>query len=209
MRENILNIPHHIRRLRVVSSERVALVMAGEYTFNRLQDIDFMRDPDLWQAANSYHSCIGSAIKNEGLECITIFTDHSGVFTRARFKPEIIWPWALAELSDSSLWYGAGETLPLSLPSVILNPADEALTVSGGSNENLQLLSAGLARLLITRSHNAYLHGKKTNISALARDAAGEVACALPPDADKTETFRKLLTEVIGLLPSDAMPLDK
>lgn len=204
MQENILNLPHHLRRLRFVHSQRAALAMAGEYHLNDLCEIDRDLSPELWFAAHGYHDSMIDAIVNENMQCRTLWKNTEGNITRALFRPGVIWPWALAELTDNSLWYGAQETTALNLP-----PADKTSRIRNPGNENLQLLSAGLARLLVARSHSAYLNGKRTNISALARDAAVEVAYALPPDADKTETFRKLLTEALSLLPSDVMPLDK
>lgn len=209
MRENILNLPQYLRRLPLVNSEQVALAMAGEYTRNILDDLDRYQEPERWQAAQAFHTCILIAVKLGKLTTAHTFYASPGIPSRALFIPGEIWPWALAELSDGSLWYGAQETSVLSLPPTATPPTDETSHNRNASNESLQLLNAGLARLLVARSHSAYLHGKKTNISALARDAAAEVAYALPPDADKTETFRKLLTESLSLLPSDVMPLDK
>ena len=206
MQENILNLPHHLRRLRLVHSQRVALAMAGEYHLNDLQEIDRNIFPELWFAARAYHESMLDAVENKCLQGSTIWRNIGGDITRVVFRPEVIWPWALAELSDTSPWYGASEAMSAISavpPTGIVSPS------SGGGNETLQLLSAGLARLLVARSHGAYIYGKKPNISALARDAAAEVAYALPPDTDKTESFRKTLTEALNLLPSDIMSLDK
>jgi hypothetical protein len=209
MRENFLNLPHHLRRLRFVPSQLAALAMAGEYQLTELDEVDREHFPELWLAANAYHDNMLSAIVNEGLSCKTYWRDKDSFVTRALFHPEVIWPWVMAELTDNSLWYGAQETTALGLPPAVSPPADETSHIRNGSNENILLLNAALVRLLVARSHSAYLYGKKPNISALARDAAAEVAYALPPDADKTETFRKLLSEALSLLPSDVMSLDK
>lgn len=204
MQENILNLPHHLRRLRFVPSHRAALAMAGEYHLNELWEIDRNMFPELWFAARAYHDSMLNAIANEELSWNTYWRDEEGNITRALFRPDAIWSWALAELSDDSPWYGANNGVLLPSPEVDALPLPNV-----NNNETHQLLISGLARLLVARSHNAYLYGKKPNISALARDAAAEVAYALPPDADKTETFRKLLTEALSLLPSNVMPLGK
>lgn len=202
MRENILNLPQYLRRLRLVSSEQVALAMTGEYTCNFLFELNQSYDPEQYRAAHAFHECIIDAV-DQGLLTYTVrWQGQSGETTGACFEPDEIWSWALAELSDSSPWYGASEAV---VASVVSPPADVALPPSGGGNETQRLLIAGLARLLIARSHSAYLYGKKPNVSALARDAAAEVAYSLPPDADKTESFRKALSEALSLLSATAM----
>jgi hypothetical protein len=184
--------------------------MAGEYTRSTVNDLDRYQEPERWQAAQAFHMCILIAVKVGKLTTVKTFYEAPGIPSRALFEPDKIWPWALAELTDSSPWYGADETPALSLPSPVSSPSvNDALPVRSSTNDNLQLLSAGLARLMINRSHSAYLYGKKPNISALARDVAAEVAYALPPDADKTETFRKIISDVLSLLPSPEMPLNK
>lgn len=205
MQENILNLPHHLRRLRFVTSQRAAMAMAGEYHLNELSEIDRNHSPELWFAARAYHDSMLNAIISEDLHSQTYWRDEEGIVTRAIFRPDVIWPWALTELSDTSLWYGATGVAPVPVAS----SPPEMLSPPSGGNETHQLLNAGLARLLVARSQGAYLYGKKTNISALARDAAAEVAYALPPDADKTETFRKILSDVLKLLPSTEIPLSK
>ncbi|WP_392336351.1 hypothetical protein [Pantoea stewartii] len=40
MRENILNMPHHLKRQRVVSAEQAAMAMAGVYHLLRLSEFD-------------------------------------------------------------------------------------------------------------------------------------------------------------------------
>ena len=39
MRENILNMPHHLRRQRVVTAEQAAMAMAGVYRFACLRKL--------------------------------------------------------------------------------------------------------------------------------------------------------------------------
>lgn len=39
MRENILNMPHHLRRQRVVTAEQAAMAMAGVYSCSRLDEL--------------------------------------------------------------------------------------------------------------------------------------------------------------------------
>lgn len=206
MQENILNLPHHLRRLRFVPSQRAALAMAGEYHLNELREIDRNMLPELWFAASAYHESMLNAITNENLRWHTCWKNMEGDITRALFRPDDIWSWAQAELSDDSPWYGA-DIIPS--VSVVSTRNDIALPHSDRSYENLQLLNAGLSRLLVARSHKAYLYGKKPNISALARDVAAEVAYVLPPDADKTESFRKALSDALSLLPAIEMQADE
>ncbi|EMO5717230.1 hypothetical protein RVW00_002205 [Enterobacter bugandensis] len=202
MPENILNLPKHLRRLRRVSSEQAALAMTGEYTLNFLFELSQPYDPAGYRAAHAFHSCIIDAVDHGLLTCITRWQGHSGETTGAIFDPDVIWPWALAELSDESPWYGATATC---LPASPLPPPADMQRDNVRKNENHQLLIAGLARLLCSLSHGAYRYGERLNTSALARDVASEVAYALPPDADKTETFRKVLSDALRLLPSDTL----
>lgn len=199
MNTTILNIPHHIKRLRVVSSQRVALVMAGEYTLNTLSEIDSKCDPMLWQTACTYHTCIFSAVKFEGLECISYSESKDRIFIKALFLPEVIWPWALAELSDTSPWYGAdsGTSGAVALPSTEITSPPVC-----DSTENDKYLIAGLAKMQVAQNGSKYLRGQNLNISALARDVADVVSCGLPPsEPDKTESFRKSLTSAHRRLP--------
>lgn len=45
MRENILNMPHHLRRQRVVTAEQAAMAMAGVYRFACLREFDKVMTP--------------------------------------------------------------------------------------------------------------------------------------------------------------------
>lgn len=199
MQRNILNLPHHIRRLRRVHSEIVALAMAGEYGLNWLADVDRRQEHDLWHAASHYHNCILEALRAGELEYVTRWSGFSDETTGAVFKSEIIWPWALAELSDNSLWYGAGDFIDTTQSTAVIT--DTGQSVSRG-RDNQSLVIAGLSRLLVSRTHGAYRYGQKPNISALARDAVNVLADVLPADKDKTETFRKVISESLGALPA-------
>lgn len=39
MRENIFNMPHHLRRQRMVTAEQAAMAMAGVYSCSRLDEL--------------------------------------------------------------------------------------------------------------------------------------------------------------------------
>ncbi|AHE72827.1 hypothetical protein M942_09370 [Enterobacter ludwigii] len=198
MKKNILNLPHHLRRLRFVHSQRAALAMAGEYHLNELWEIDRKIHPELWFAARAYHDSMIHAISEENLLWHTLWKDTEGNTTRALFLPAVIWPWALSELSDNSLWYGAEDFIDTTQSNVALN--DTGLSVNRG-RDSQSLVIAGLSRLLVSRTHGAYRYGQKPNISALARDAVNVLADVLPADKDKTETFRKVISESLGSLP--------
>lgn len=46
MRENILNMPHHLRRQRVVTAEQAAMAMAGVYSCSRLDELKAKFPPE-------------------------------------------------------------------------------------------------------------------------------------------------------------------
>ncbi|HFS7654663.1 TPA: hypothetical protein ACH1SG_004599, partial [Escherichia coli] len=108
MRENILNMPHHLRRQRVVTAEQAAMAMAGVYHFSRLSEFDKNYDPERYNMAYSYFRIISGALKEE-LSPKTVWTDIGGNFVNAEFNAEDIWPWALEELSAPDVWFGCDE----------------------------------------------------------------------------------------------------
>ena len=121
MTDSVLHIPRHIGKLRIVSAERVALIMAGvNPNVESIQDAqngNYM----LWQEAKVYKEIILQAIKlgevspmevfifaNEswglpdGAE-VSVELDQVGVglpITNANFLASDIWPWVEKELSD-------------------------------------------------------------------------------------------------------------
>lgn len=91
MRENILNMPHHLRRQRVVTAEQAAMAMAGVYRFACLREFDKSYDPERYNMACSYFRIIQEALNKE-LSPKTVWTDIGGNFVNAEFYAEDIWP---------------------------------------------------------------------------------------------------------------------
>lgn len=120
MTNSELNIPRHIGRLRIVSAERVALVMAGVSS-----DIDNIQDAEngnytFWNEAKIYKEAILQAIKMKELtpvRALALLPERWGApvdsetvldldeinihtnITNADFLASDIWPWAEKELS--------------------------------------------------------------------------------------------------------------
>ena len=67
MRENILNMPHHLRRQRVVTAEQAAMAMAGVYSCSRLDELKAKFPPEIYNIASSYLRIILSAVNAEEL----------------------------------------------------------------------------------------------------------------------------------------------
>lgn len=106
MRENILKLPAHLRRQRIVSAEQVAMAMAGIYECTYLSQFNHQYDPETSNVISSYFRVILHAVKEEGLQTIRVGTDYNGKLSSAEFYADDIWPWALNELSYPDSWFG-------------------------------------------------------------------------------------------------------
>ncbi|EIX9630346.1 TPA: hypothetical protein ACYEM7_004608 [Klebsiella pneumoniae] len=165
MRENILNMPHHLRRQRVVTAEQAAMAMAGVYRFACLREFDKSYDPERYNMACSYFRIIQAALNKE-LSPKTVWTDIGGNFVNAEFYAEDIWSWAIKELSAEDVWYGCEEE----------NAAHANEHVPGvwgefaGKDTALKLI-AGMA-IALEKAGGKYVRGKKLNKSEVARSVS-------------------------------------
>lgn len=152
MRENILNMPHHLRRQRVVTAEQAAMAMAGVYRFACLREFDKSYDPERYNMACSYFRIIQAALNKE-LSPKTVWTDIGGNFVNAEFYAE-------------DVWYGCEEE----------NAAHANEHVPGvwgefaGKDTALKLI-AGMA-IALEKAGGKYVRGKKLNKSEVARSAS-------------------------------------
>ncbi|WP_152495247.1 hypothetical protein [Dickeya sp. NCPPB 3274] len=127
MTDSVLNIPRHIRRLRIVSAELVALVMAGvSYEAESIVDAE-NNNYTFWREAKIYKESILQAIKLKEITPIKVLTPMPASFngsiddetilepheinintyiTNADFLASDIWPWAEKELSEDSFSEG-------------------------------------------------------------------------------------------------------
>ncbi|RYC47309.1 hypothetical protein [Pectobacterium zantedeschiae] len=123
MTDSVLNIPRHIGRLRIVSADRVALVMAG-VSFKAESIIDAENNNyTFWNEAKIYKESILQAIKLKEITPIKVLAPLPASFngsmddemvlepheinintyiTNADFLASEIWPWAKKELSEDS-----------------------------------------------------------------------------------------------------------
>ncbi|EEZ9807984.1 hypothetical protein DF264_004392 [Escherichia coli O25] len=165
MRENILNMPHHLRRQRVVTAEQAAMAMAGVYHFSRLSEFDKNYDPERYNMAYSYFRIISGALKEE-LSPKTVWTDIGGNFLNAEFNAEDIWPWALEELSAPDVWFGCDEEKA----SEAFESVSEVWGKFAGKDTALKLI-AGMA-IALEKKGGKYVRGKNLNKSEVARSAS-------------------------------------
>lgn len=109
MTKEKLDLPAYIRRMRIVSAEQVALVMAGTPEYRHIGESS--RNPYQITLARNYLEIILQAIDNGEISCKCTWQDYSGNVTGAEFYAEEIWPWVVKEISDPSPWYGADKSL--------------------------------------------------------------------------------------------------
>lgn len=123
MADSELNIPRHIGRLRIVSADRVALVMAGVNSeVESVQDAEYW-NYNFWNEAKVYKEAILQAIKLKEITPISVSAlapEHWGsakdaeialeldeidintFIVNANFLASDIWPWAQEELSENT-----------------------------------------------------------------------------------------------------------
>ncbi len=99
MTKEKLDLPAYIRRMRIVSAEQVALVMAGTPEYRHIEDIP--RNPYEITLARNYLVIILQAIENGEVSTKSSWQNYSGNITGAEFYAEEIWPWVMKELSDT------------------------------------------------------------------------------------------------------------
>ena len=102
MRENILNMPHHLKRQRVVSAEQAAMAMTGVYHLRRFSEFDKEKEPEKYNAILSYLNIVLAAL-DEGLVAKSKWSDIAGNITGAEFYAEEIWPWGINEISKNDI----------------------------------------------------------------------------------------------------------
>jgi len=167
MRENILNMPHHLRRQRVVTAEQAAMAMAGVYSCSRFDELKAKCAPEIYNIASSYLKIILSAVNAEELLPKTKWSSSpSGDLTGADFYSNDIWPWAVNEITATDSWFGCDQGSPCKEHQ----PAPCGWGEYAGKDTALKLI-AGMA-IALEKSGGKYVRGKKLNKSEVARSAS-------------------------------------
>ncbi|HHG2550308.1 TPA: hypothetical protein ACPVG6_003376 [Escherichia coli] len=167
MRENILNMPHHLRRLRVVTGEQAAMAMAGVYSCSGFDELRDKCAPEIYNIASSYLKIILSAVNAGELHPkIKWSNSPGGGITGADFYSKDIWPWALEELSAPDIWFGYDEENT----SQAIESVSEVWGKFAGKDTALKLI-AGMA-IALEKKGGKYVRGKNLNKSEVARSAS-------------------------------------
>ena len=167
MRENILNMPHHLRRQRVVTAEQAAMAMAGVYSCCRLDEMKAKFPPEIYNIASSYLKIILSAVNAVELHPQRTWSSSpGGDITGADFYSNDIWPWADKEITATDSWFGCDQD----------SACEEHQPIPSGwgeyaGKETALKLIAGMA-LALEKSGGKYVRGKKLNKSEVARSAS-------------------------------------
>lgn len=167
MRENILNIPHHLRRQRVVTAEQAAMAMAGVYSCSRFDELKAKFAPEIYNIAFSYLRIILSAVNAEELHPKRTWSSSpGGDITGADFYSNDIWPWAVKEITATDSWFGCDQDRPCEEHQ----PTSSEWGEYAGKETALKLI-AGMA-IALEKSGGKYVRGKKLNKSEVARSAS-------------------------------------
>ncbi|WP_254698849.1 hypothetical protein [Serratia fonticola] len=217
---SILKIPQDMKRLRIVTADQVAFVMAGNGSWPCFEDIE-----QFSEAAN-FKEVILQAVKFKEItpltaskksswgdssevwyQAIDIETiDQSSLIHNATFLASEIWPWAEKELSDSSPWY-AFSPVNAPVPSPTNLPANRdmpsTLRKKFSPDSASLLLIAGLVRVLEGKHKGVYTWNG-INKNKMAQDAAEAISGFMDKyTKDKTESFRKLIAEALQRFPEN------
>lgn len=215
---SILKIPHDMKRLRIVTADQVAFVMAGNGSLTSFEDIEHS------PVAENFKEVILQSIKFKEITPLTASKrtswgdtsevweqaidiekiDQYSIIHNATFMASEIWPWAEKELSDSNPWYDYS-------PNNDPDPTPVNLTVHRDMPSTLRekfpaksaalLLIAGLVRVLEGKHKGVYTWNG-INKNKMAQDAAEAISGFMDKHTtDKTESFRKLIAEALQCFP--------
>ncbi|MGA9608478.1 MAG: hypothetical protein WBR21_15890 [Rouxiella badensis] len=186
MRENILNLPIHLRRQRSVTAEQVALAMAGIYNADKISELN--KNFDEYNIAHAYLKVIIHEVRLGNLVFKSLWQDIGKNITGAEFYSKDIWPWALQELSEPDYWYGAGSEHN---PEGSYSEPSVQWSEFAGKDTALMLIS-GMA-VALEQSGGKYVRGGKINKSAVAEAARK----AINDYGRGTEITPKALTDLL------------
>lgn len=189
MRENILNMPHHLRRQRVVTAEQAAMAMAGVYSCSRLDELKAKFPPEIYNIASSYLRIILSAVNAEELHPKRTWSSSpGGDITGADFYSNDIWPLAVKEISATDSWFGCDPDSS----SEKHQPLRSVWGEFAGKDTALKLI-AGMA-IALEKSGGKYVRGKNLNKSEVARSASRSIL----EHGDGIDVTDKALTMLIN-----------
>ena len=167
MRENILNMPHHLLRQRVVTAEQAAMAMAGVYSCSRFDELKDKCVPEIYNIASSYLRIIFSAVNAGELHPkIKWSNSPGGDITGADFYSNDIWPWAIKEITATDSWFGCEQDSSCEEHQ----PLPSGWGEFAGKDTALKLI-AGMA-IALEKAGGKYVRGKKLNKSEVARSAS-------------------------------------
>lgn len=185
----MVNLPVHISRLRVVTMDQAALVMAGLAHEVSCVEEAIVGNYIGWIAAKSYKETIAQAVNLKEImpmraythapehynlkpdELMLVGNDEINFYTRiihAEFLATEIWPWVEREMSSDSPWYSSNlkDSSVCGKPEV---PNNMAWGDFAGKDTALMLIS-GMA-VALEKSGGKYFRGGKLNKSAVAQSA--------------------------------------
>ncbi|MCU6369347.1 hypothetical protein [Enterobacter quasiroggenkampii] len=165
MRENILNMPTHLRRQRIVTCEQVAMAMAGVYHCSSLSEFDMVYDPEKYNEICSFLNIILNALGEE-LIPKGVWKNRGGNIINAQLYAADVWPWALNELSEPGAWFGYIEDSS--------SKADSSESAKWGDflgKDTALKLIAGMA-IALEKKGGKFTRGNRLNKSEVARTAS-------------------------------------
>ncbi len=186
MRENILKLPIHLRRQRIVTAEQVALAMTGIYNYNKINELNKISDD--YNVAHAYLKVIIHEVRSGNLVFESLWQDIGQNITGVEFSSKDIWPWALKELSEPDCWYGAESERKYEDSYSAVSPQWSEFA---GKNTALMLIS-GMA-VALEQSGGKYVRGGKINKTAVVEAARK----AINDYGRGTEITSKALTDLL------------
>ncbi|WP_337261239.1 MULTISPECIES: hypothetical protein [unclassified Serratia (in: enterobacteria)] len=189
----MVELPIHIGRLRIVSMDQAALVMAGLSNDVSCVDDAINGNYTGWREAETYRTAIKQAITLKEITPIRAFTylpekyngrvddlmllenEEIGINTHivdADFLATEIWPWVENEMSSSSSWYSSKIKYNGTEKNIAHNHDIEWGEFAG--RDTALMLIAGMA-VALEKTGGKYLHGEKLNKSAVAQAATNAI----------------------------------
>jgi len=171
----MIDIPRHIKRLRILTVEKLALVMAGLFDCD---DLDMARDGNYtgWREAEIYRETIIQAIKLNEIKPFRVFLWDSnysnelndwviGNTNKISINSNIV----EAEFLASDAWVWAEKKLEEEIPTYITPPTSIILEKFKGKETALMII-AGLS-IALGKSADSFKRGGKINQSEVIRAA--------------------------------------
>ncbi|HBY5479204.1 hypothetical protein ACYBNF_06270 [Klebsiella pneumoniae] len=211
----MLNLPTHIRRLRIVTLEQAALAMAGLFDCD---DIEMARNGNYlgWRKAETYRETILQAIKLKEIiplrltlsspiyekyltkDSMTIDLDKVDIdmqISDAKFLASDIWSWAESELSEFDYhekYSDKASGYESQVSSEVGNQINDIQWESrfAGRKHAIEIIAA-LSKTLAEKTGHRFTRGDSINASALAEIVASHLGIKDP------QLHRKLIADAL------------